>query len=1558
MNINFRYLISVLLLVSVYTVAKAQPSYTHPTTGLQNTYTGTCMVNVCSAVYYDDGGGFANYSDNINGVLRTFCPDNPGQAVQVYFNYFNIEGGSGCPYDFFQVINGPTQNGTVIASGCGTDLQGQTYTSTHPSGCLTFRFWSDNSVNLPGWVSILTCVPHPNGFSNGPQAGTNADCAFATGICSNSYNFTGLSTGPGLTSDGCGGCVLAENHSNWYEFTISTSGTLGFTIVPNNPSVDDYDFALYQASNCSSLGSPVRCSYAATTGNTGLQTGAGDFTEDVLGNGWVETISVTAGQKFYLLINEWSPNNSGFTLNWTGTATIATPKPTFIINSTSYPDGGSYSVCQNQPLTITADGAGGSTFTWWNQATGGTQIGTGATYSPSTSTPGSVTYYLQEHTASGCISARSAITINVQPTNTVSGPGSATVCVNTAMTPINHTTTGATGIGAPSGLPPGVTASFSSGTITISGTPTATGTFNYSIPLTGGCGSVNATGTINVTTPNTVTGPGSATVCVNTAMTNITHSTTGATGIGAPSGLPPGVTASFSSGTITISGTPTASGTYNYSIPLTGGCGSVNATGTITVNPNNTVSGPGSRTVCINTSMTPITHTTTGATGIGSPTGLPPGITASFSSGTITISGTPTASGTYNYSIPLTGGCGSANATGTITVNPNNTVSGPGSATVCINTAMTPINHTTTGATGIGAPSGLPAGVTASFSSGTITISGTPTAVGSFNYTIPLTGGCGSVNATGTITVVNTNTVSGPGSGTACVNIAMTPIIHNTAGATGIGSPTGLPSGVTASFSGSTITISGTPTSTGSFNYSIPLTGGCGSVNATGTITVNPINTVSGPESATVCVNTAMPTITHTTTGATGIGSPVNLPPGVTASFSGGTITISGTPTASGTYNYSIPLTGGCGSVNATGTINVNGLPTVSANASPGNTACEGSEITLSGSGAQSYTWTGGVTDGVPFNQPPSTVTYTVTGTDANGCTNTSSISITVYPNPTVGINALPSNTVCSGQSLTLNGTGSGTTYSWSGGITDGTPFTPTASDVYTVTATDGNGCTNTTSISVVVNPLPSVTASSNSPVCSGSDIQLNATSASGTSCLWSGPNAFISALFNEIIPLANELLHEGNYTVVVTDLNTSCTNSQTIFVDVVDQISSTIDPVAPICQNEGTIQLTAANSGGTWSGNGVNSSGIFNPMVAGPGTHTITYTISGNCGSSSTEDIIVLEAPTATPTYNNPVCENDELILQGNLPSPSVSYSVQWTGPNNYNSSQATNTISPATTSLNGVYWYYIQYANGCQDSSSINVTVTPMPVIANATVTDESCYNSNNGSIDLSITSSASYDVTWSNGASTDDIGNLNAGTYTVTVSVNGVCTASGTYVVNSPEPIDLYLKDVTQPNCGTNNGRINLGVTGGITPFTFTWQPNVSTDSVANQLSEGQYYIMLTDDNGCSDTLTVNLICVPDSMIIPQLVTPNNDGKNDVWEVDLSDYPNNVVKIFNRWGNLVFAANPYLTSNYWDGKVGQNVMLSLGNDYLPVGTYYYVIDLFGDGSKIYKGYIELQY
>jgi hypothetical protein len=208
--------------------------------------------------------------------------------------------------------------------------------------------------------------------------------------------------------------------------------------------------------------------------------------------------------------------------------------------------------------------------------------------------------------------------------------------------------------------------------------------------------------------------------------------------------LPPGVTGNYSRGKITISGIPTESGTFNYTIMLTDGCGNVTANGTITVKPNipitlTSATGTDNQTVCINTPITNITYTTTGATG-ATFSDLPPGVIGNYADGNITISGIPMASGTFNYSVTLKGTCG--NVMGSITVKPNNTITltsdvGTDNQTVCINTPITNITYTTTGATGA-MFSGLPAGITGKYEGDNITISGIPTVSGTFNYTITL----------------------------------------------------------------------------------------------------------------------------------------------------------------------------------------------------------------------------------------------------------------------------------------------------------------------------------------------------------------------------------------------------------------------------------------------------------------------------------------------------------------------------------------------------------------------------------------------------------------------------------------------------------------------------------------------------------------------------------------------------------------------------------------------------------------------------------------------------
>jgi len=279
----------------------------------------------------------------------------------------------------------------------------------------------------------------------------------------------------------------------------------------------------------------------------------------------------------------------------------------------------------------------------------------------------------------------------------------------------------------------------------------------------------------------------------------------------------------------------------------------------------------------------------------------------------------------------------SSSASITVTQGPTGTLSsasGTNAQSLCQNTVITSITYNTTNATGA-TFAGLPAGVTGNYASNVVTISGTPTATGNFTYTVTLAGSC-DVTLTGSIIVSNTNntisltSASGTNAQSSCINGAITSITYATTGASNA-SFSGLPAGVTGAWSNNVITISGTPTASGTFTYTVNLVGGCGSVSASGTITVIQnvvtLSSAANTNAQSLCENATLTDITYATQGATGANF-AGLPTGVSGSWASNLITISGSPSASGTYT--ITLTGGCGTVNATGTISVIAGPAAS----------------------------------------------------------------------------------------------------------------------------------------------------------------------------------------------------------------------------------------------------------------------------------------------------------------------------------------------------------------------------------------------------------------------------------------------------------------------------------------------------------------------------------------------------------------------------------------------------------------------------------------------------
>ena len=329
--------------------------------------------------------------------------------------------------------------------------------------------------------------------------------------------------------------------------------------------------------------------------------------------------------------------------------------------------------------------------------------------------------------------------------------------------------------------------------------------------------------------------------------------------------------------------------------------------------------------------MTPIIYATTVATG-ATVTNLPSGITGTWSNNVLTISGTPTVVGTaLSYTIALTGGCGVVTTTGTIAVKPKNTIAlssltGTDNQIKCINSAINNINYNTTGATGANF-TGLPVGVSGIWSNDAIVLSGSPSISGSFNYKISLIGGCAIADKLGDINVSPENTITLSSTATTdsqsiCIGKDISSIEYTTLGATGF-TITGLPTGLQAVFQSNKIKITGTPSVTGVFNYTISLVGGCGLVNKNGTVIINslPTGTIAAANSGVICEGS---TVALTATGGNTYEWSLNgnLIPGVSADSYSASI--------AGLYSVKLISDKGCiNSVQQTATLVLNNAPVV-----------------------------------------------------------------------------------------------------------------------------------------------------------------------------------------------------------------------------------------------------------------------------------------------------------------------------------------------------------------------------------------------------------------------------------------------------------------------------------------------------------------------------------------------------------------------------------------------------------------------------------------------------
>jgi PKD repeat protein len=823
----------------------------------------------------------------------------------------------------------------------------------------------------------------------------------------------------------------------------------------------------------------------------------------------------------------------------------------------------STTICSGSSTTITASGA--STYAWMP----GSLTGTSVTVSPTTTT----TYTVTGTDANGCTATSTRlITVNPSPTVTVTS-ATTTICSG------NSVTLTASGGSTYSWMPGPLTGA----SVTVS--PTTTTTYTVTGTAANGCTST-ATRLITVNPTPTVTTTASNTTICSGSSTTIT-----ASGATTYAWMPGSLTGT----SVTVS--PTTTTTYTVTGTSTG-CSST-STRLITVNPTPTVTTTASNTTICSGSTTNLTAS--GASTYnwmpgsltGSPVTVSPATTTTYTvTGTaangctatatrlITVNASPTVAVTAGSSSICTGGSTSLTATGASTYNWM-----PGSmtgATVTVSPTAT-TTYTVTGTAANGCTSvqnititvGSAPTVTASSSSPSICAGGsaTLTASGTTSYTwMPgsLTGSSVTVSpgTTTTYTVTGSNGPGCTGTSTVTVVVNSNPVVSASATATTVcagGATTLTGSGASTylwmpgSLSGTSVTVN--PNSTTTYTVTGTSAAGC-TATSTQLITVNALPNVTATASASAICDGDNTTLT---------GSGANTYAWMPGSLSGTSVTVN--PSATTTYTVTGTAATGCTNT-TTLTVSVNALPNVNSTASS-NAVCIGNSVTLNAGGASTYAWMPGSLSGSTVTDTPvATTTYTVTGTDANGCSNTATVNVTVNTLPSVSASA-SSPSVCAGSSVTLTGSGA-STYTWMPGSLAGSSVTdvPSSATTYTVTGTDANGCSNTSTISVGVNPLPSVSVTLPMDTFCNIDGPTALSGGSPAGGTFSGPG--VSG--NNFDPSS---VGAGTYNIVYsfTDGN-GCSDSasQMVVVDVcsgVDNVDETIDVSVTPNPNNGEFVLS-----------------------------------------------------------------------------------------------------------------------------------------------------------------------------------------------------------------------------------------------------------------------------------------------------------------------------------------------------------------------------------------------
>lgn len=1027
-------------------------------------------------------------------------------------------------------------------------------------------------------------------------------------------------------------------------------------------------------------------------------------------------------------------------------------------------------------------------------------------------------------------------------------------------------------------------------TTAMSGTYTVTQTVNN-------CTSAPAS--IVVTVNPTPAAPTSVTVSPNPVCTGqqITLSAAGLAGSTFTWTLPNGGGTQTGNPLIIPSATAANGGVYSVIQTTAAGCPSASTnSATLVVNPTpaaptNVTGNP--NPICTGQTLTLTAAGVTGATfNWTTPDGAPlSGNPATRTNVTLAMGG--------NYLVTQTSSGCTSPASAPVNVVVNQTPTAPTSVTVSPNPVCTG-QQITLSASGIAGSTftwTLPNGGGTQVGNPLVISNVTAANAGVYSVIQTTPAGCTSPSANSSSLVVNP-TPAAPTNVTANIN----PICAGqtlTLSASGLG-------GSTFNWSGPNgFTQTGNPISrtnvtsamAGSYTVTQTTAAGCTSApSAPITITINPVPSITaGSSSSSYCAGTTIQ-LNSTPSGGT---------PGYTFTWSGPNGFVSSledptrgpaTAAMAGAYTVVVTDANSCTASATTSAITIN--PGLAPTASSNSPVCAGGAINLSsnpsgGTVPITYTWSGpnGFNSGA---QSPSISgasaanagTYSLTVSDVNGCSGTTSTSVVV--NPATVVNVTSNTPVCEGSTLNLLATptsGVGPfTYNWSGpngysssiGNPSRTNSQLSYTGTYNVTVTDANGCSGTGSGAVVINPRPSITASSNSEICSGATLNLTSSPSGGTppyAFSWSGPGGYVNSSQSPSIA-ATTTANSGTYTVLLTDGNT-CTATASTVVVVNQSPNADAGTSTTVCRSEpltlgGSPTASSGTPGYTYSWSGglpAQSNPIVNPTSNS--SYSLTVTDSKGCTATSSISVNVNSNPTAEAGSDKTIasCSTVGAVLGG---SPAASggvgpYSYLWSPGSGLTSTTSANPTVQGIGSTT-VYTLTVTDANGCtaSDQVTVNVTGSTLTVVIVPNTSLFWCAGTG-GQVTLSAIPTGGtgpYTFDWTGAFMSNTTGTFTtvnpnaAGTYNYSVLMTDAtgCQAGATI------PVNVFVNPTASAGPGAtvcNSQPVTLGgaptASGGTTPYTYSWTNGAA--SVANPTVSPSvtttYTVVVTDSNSCSSS-----------------------------------------------------------------------------------------------------------